>query len=1419
MRGGNEWNMGGLVPARLALVLVKVDQNLHRVGTAYHVTPSLLLTARHVLHGDGGGPPAQKVMVRFLESGELFQVHEQWASGPELDACLLKLPQSRALNDSLCWGKYDRSRPLSWGSSGFPIASKVYLEDEEEFLRDSAQASGELTPLGAYRRKLYELTVKAAPFSAEEWGGLSGAPVFAERCLIALIRSTPTGFSGQRLYATPVARLMEDERFRAAVGAPPLHPVPEPYLETGIATPRRGLQTPSELLRADFRVVPFFEESRRTEWEQLEAWCGESEPPDDSDRLNVRLLLGAGGTGKTRLLIEWCRHLRQSAAEWQAGFLPAVKHGSGGVLSEEHWKELDMLLHGVAPVFITIDGADIRPTLREELQYLQKRQRGGQKVWVLLLARQAGDWLLRLQQALAQGVIPTVSLGPVSMEGALRTRAFAAARQAFADYLERKQVPDEGADLSAPLFERMLFLHMAALAAVEELDYRASVLMDQILMHEQDFWYRSVKSGNELEDELFFPAARRAVAALTLKGGATDEAEAKQTLQAARGPEGCAFLAVLRRLYPGSEGKEGRTSYLSGLEPDLLGEGLVERVFARHEEGRDFLEHVFEGADEDAVKNGFRVLGRLSQRIPETARPWLTRLLAQDVRGRARAALEAALALGKESTSSPVDTFGQVGAVLVEGLRREGTPELAEELEGFIPQHTVSLREVAVWVFEKQLEHLPTAEDEKTRAERARLLNSLGNRLRELGSRVAEARRLAMQAMWLYKELAEQNPKDFFLLFAGSLNNLGAQMAAMKMFWMAVDLAQDAVERFRELDQRNPGNFFIRYALATSLDNLGSGLSTQEKPQEAVEPSREAVRLFRELAEQDPGRVKPELARSLSNHGVVLVRAGNQEEALKVTHEAVKLSRELVQQNAEAHLPRLANSLYNLSNLLSRMEQRQEAVEPAREAVKHFRKLARQNPDDFLSDLAMSLNRLSDRLRHIGQNEQARQFLREAVDPMRDLVQRGSWMASRRDLAWSLARLSIWQGEDGKWEEALSSAQESVDHYRLLNEHALKHDESTDDLSGWASSLRLVMRALENLGRRKEALEPALKSVEHYRELARRKPEEFLPILAEGLTTVGHRLGESGQREQSLGFLREAVTQYRVLAGQRPEEFLPKLAASLNHLHLALVEAGEADERVAILRELVEHYRVLTQRNPEEFLPELAGHLNNLGNELATRRQWEEAGKVIREAVEHYRVLAPKNPETFLSFLSMNLSNLAVCLRQLGRNKEARVRARQAVKHYRVLAQRNPEEFLPGLAFTLHNLGRWLKADGKAEKTLRVLQEEVAIFRVLAELRPADFLFHFIEALTLLGATSSALGRQEESLEAATELVGVYRALAELNPREFRTGLFRSIDTVERLLSAMGRHEEALAWTKEAARLRHSDQQHPEDEAPSPSPS
>ena len=627
-------------------------------------------------------------------------------------------------------------------------------------------------------------------------------------------------------------------------------------------------ESPSELLMAQHETVAFQEQARQAEINTLDQWCL------DKSEFSVRLFTGQGGFGKTRLFVEYTKRLRQKG--WIAGFLPED-------LSD---REAEVLLACQRPVFAVLDYAESKRKLRSFLEKLATGARGRKiPLKVALLAREEGDWWqalkdksnAELRDILAE--YEPVALTAVPLQGELRRRVYDEAWERYADMRGVKGKPPE-MDLSDKRFERMLYIHMAALASVERCDIHAESLLTEIVHHEKRLWekrYRAEHAKDDLDAQVFQKEAARMVAAVTLLGGVSSEAEATALNGRVDGPREEKFVLFLHNVYPGGRGSKTEEPYIAKLEPDLLGEELVTQVMRAAETSNDFLTNVLEGAAEGALENAFTVLGRIGLRDDESGTKWIRQAFDADTHGRLMPAFRAAMSLGKESAHSPL------GHALAETLEKAGTVEIARGIESDLPEETVSLREVCLWTAVTILRSLP--KDGGSRPERAQLLNSLGVRLSRLGRR-EEALAAIGEAVEIRRALAKDRPGAFLPDLAMSLNSLGTRLSQLGRREQALAATGEAVEHYRALAKNRPDAFLPN--LAMSLHGLGIGLSRLGRMEEALEATREAVEIRRALAKDRPDAFLPDLAKSLGPYGTALSRMGRHEEAARAFHEGLE---------------------------------------------------------------------------------------------------------------------------------------------------------------------------------------------------------------------------------------------------------------------------------------------------------------------------------------------------------------------------------------------------------------------------------------------------------------------------------------------------------------------------------------------------
>ncbi len=1087
------------------------------------------------------------------------------------------------------------------------------------------------------------------------------------------------------------------------------------------------LAGPAALLNARHRIVPFY--GRTGLLEELRGWC------EGDGVVGVRLIHGAGGMGKTRLLIELCKQMRVKG--WRAGFAP-------NRLPPGRFAEL---VASEGQTLAVIDYAESRLSLRELLAPVLRRraEEGGEgRLRVVLLSRAAGDWwnhLLGSEVAdLLRDSAPT-ELSPLVPAGAERETVFREAVARFAKVRGKAAEEAPAPDLGDPRYDRVLYVHMAALATVDKRAVTADMLMEDTLNQEEKFWAQKFGPKTDLKERLLKEKIRRVVAALTLRGGAVDKEEAAALVERVGEGRDKALVMFLRDLYPG--GTAEQAAYLAGLEPDLLGEAMVFRALTE-ERGRVgvVLDRVFEGAGERAIGTGFEVLGRLSGEHAD-AEGWITRVLDGDVPGRAVAAFDAALAIAVEDPIKQRAAHTRLGMALAKALERDGTIEIARRLRAVLPEETVALREVALWVTETLLRHLPEGTEAESLAERAGLLSNRGARQRALGRREV-ALASTVEAVAICRKLVAMRPEAFLPHLARSLHNLGGMRSELGQREAALASAEEAVAHYRTLVATCP-EAFLPY-LANGLNNLGTTQSELGQREAALASAEEAVAQHRKLVAKRPEAFLADLAMSLNNLGNMQSKLGQREAALASADEAVAHCRTLVATRPEAFLPHLASSLANLGVKQSELGQREAALASVEEAVAQHRKLVARRPEAFLPDLASSLDNLGNR-----------------------------------------------QSELGQHKAALASSQEAVAQYHKLV--ATRPEAFLPDL---ASSLDNLGNRQSELGLREAALTSTEEAVARYHDLVATHPEAFLHELARSLNNLGTRQGALGQHEAALASTEEAVAHYRKLVATRPEAFLPNLAMSLNNLGFTQSTLGLREATFASAKEAVAHYRKLVATRPEAFLPNLAMSLNNLGNSQSALGQHESAFASAEEAVAHYRTLVATRPDVFLPDLANGLNNLGNRQSELGQHVAALASAEEAVAHYRTLVAARPEALLPELAISLNNLGNHQSALGQHEAALVSVEEAVTIRRKLVGTHPEAFLPYLAGSLNNLGTMQNALDQHEAALASAEEAVAHYRTLVAMRPEAFLPDLALSLNNLGTMQNALDQHEAARASAEEA---------------------
>jgi tetratricopeptide (TPR) repeat protein len=681
---------------------------------------------------------------------------------------------------------------------------------------------------------------------------------------------------------------------------------------------------PAALLRPDRQVVQFT--GREAELAELRGWCG-----SDHARL-VRVIVGAGGVGKTRLAL-------RVAADWEAG------GNQWRLVTAEKEALAVAAARGVTsgPVLLVVDYAETRAGLEALLRAVLSDLG---PIRVLLLARSLGEWWDRLIETSPPAVGRLLTAAePVRLAETITTHASDAELVAAAiPYFSRAldvDVPEE-AEFELPARRvPVLVLHAAALVAVlrfasnPALPLRVAVaagVLDELLEHEARYWRRTATAARLTEDGAVLKPVVAAAALL----GADNLTEAAELV--ARVPELADTSQAQRWLwarwlygiYPA-----GPDERLGSLQPDLLAETHVVRQLAANARlARACLRNLRERQAEHALT----VLAR-AWAHQDDAQRLIAEALHADLTHLAMPAAQVAL-----------QTRSDLGTLLAAALEHApAPPDVLSKVAKALPYPSVVLAQADLAVTWRVRTSLPPDAEP---AEMAEWSHRAGLLLSQLG-RAADALEVTERAVAIRRALAAANPGRYRADLARSLSSLGVKLSELGHAADAVPVTEEAVAIRRELAAADPGRY--RPGLAVSLNNLGVWLAEAGRPADALPVTEEAVAIRRDLAAANPDRYRSGLARSLTTLGVRLSELGRPADALPVTEEAVAIYRELAAANPDRNRAYLARALSSLGLRLSELHRPADAVPAEQEAVAIRRDLAAANPDRYRPDLAQSL--------------------------------------------------------------------------------------------------------------------------------------------------------------------------------------------------------------------------------------------------------------------------------------------------------------------------------------------------------------------------------------------------------------------------------------------------------------------------------
>ena len=690
------------------------------------------------------------------------------------------------------------------------------------------------------------------------------------------------------------------------------------------------------ILDPKYRIAPFV--GREAELKDLIGWC-----LDETQATKpLRLYVGPGGFGKTRFMLRACELLRD-AHGWLAGFLDRQFDG---------WPEeaVKGLVESEVPKLVVLDYADTQVEAAAVLlQRLNARRGLVAPVRLVLLAREGpketGDalapraevpWIAELKrrsgaaQALVAG-LRAIELAPLASDAALREASFAGAREAFARALN---VPEQAGqapprpDLSADTFERVLFIHAAALASLEgrRID-DAAELLDYLVEREERSWTRGIKSFGLATVTADLVA--QAAALITFSCGLEDRDTGYtliRKLPIAQGQPATVLYRVielLHQLYPGH-------IYLDAVRPDLIGEHLIERILSN---GHLILEHTIEAPADAAM--AFAVLQRIAKRKPTQGTNWL--------QGHGRNLEEYFKSLAKQNANNRAE-------------------KLALDLQPLIPHPTVRFRNLALIVSN----NLPKYYDYSIVGlmKRVEFLNNLSVEQQENGN-IRAALTNSHQAILIIKTIIIQENMiikniEHAAVWITLTNTLTTHSNNLLIAnnncgsLEAIDFSIDAIEigcKLWDMHGIVDLNKFISSILILSV--------RYDEAQNRKLSFREAKRALKIFLKITCGNIEEEIflyTRCLHNLSLRLFDAKRFKKACYYALLAVRYRRRLYKKNIDASEISLASSLSHLAKCQEVLDRFDRGLVYAQQSVNIRQQMAAINPI-FRPDLEKSLKR------------------------------------------------------------------------------------------------------------------------------------------------------------------------------------------------------------------------------------------------------------------------------------------------------------------------------------------------------------------------------------------------------------------------------------------------------------------------------
>ncbi len=1104
---------------------------------------------------------------------------------------------------------------------------------------------------------------------------------------------------------------------------------------------------------------------------------------DSEPPLALRWLFGPGGQGKTRLA-------DQLAAESADAGWKVVVASLGTDAHRAEGGHHDLTLDGAAGVLLLVDYGDGWPAT--SLAWLLANTlltRAGVPARVLVLARTDAAYpavSARLHELRVD--MSRQPLDPLPGTGPARAEMFHAARHRFADLygLADPSKVTSPVALDEPELGLTLTLHVAALVAVDAAATGArppadAAALTAYLLHREHLHWERLRGDHDHELE---PAQRSYLTAPQQMRRAVFVAALTGPL-----PAGTA-TALLQRLELPDVG--GLVADHAVCYPPSEAQRALEPVYPDRL-AEDFLALSLPGHHADYPSDPWAgpAVGAVLARDPEHGKPpqWTARALTFLLAAAPRWPHVGPLHLYPLLLADPGLAAGSGGVLnLLAALPGAPIP-LLQAVLGKVPGGYTGLEVGRAALVEKIAAHALARRTAWRR--RAGLLESLARALGNAG-RYAQARAAAQEAVDLWRRQLRRH-------------------AALRRIW----------RRTSDREWHARGELAVaQQTLAASLSPLGDDVG-------ALAAYQEVVDYYRALREHHGTSVyETEYVFALNNLALSLAKTGHAVQARAVSDEAVQRRRKWAAGYPAAPVhPDLAALLGDsvserrrlwelslvdsigpqagLASVLVQQSHQRAATgdvaggfEALREAWQIYTELGRTDYARYEVDIARCLDSMSIMLSNLGHYEQARTSSELAVAHYRALA-RVNPGRHRTALAHALGGLSLRHVRFGDLDQAVQTAREALDCFA-------EAEMGAGDIAAYRGEvLETLAIALRDLGRADEAVAAAREAVALREQLRATRPGGQASA-AEALTTLADMLAAAEEWDESVACYEDAIEIARQLEAAQPDpQTRAVLGRALSNLAPTLHSRGDLDQARAAAEEAWELLHPLAEDQPAAYgadLARTAGNLARIGADLGQdHHEW--ALQKGWQGIAMYRVLSRSQPAVRKPVLASALYAFGVVCTHLHEYEHALAATEECVQLRRELAADDPARHLPGLATALGGLTVDLSNLDRQSEALAARLEQVELLRHLAATEPGRHDTDLADALLSLARRYEQASQKDVILAAAEEAARRYRSLAAQDPATHQVALAQALHALGACYGMAEHDTEGLAATEEAIAL------------------